>query len=74
MKQWNVPSVRTEGCMDYYSLQVPTVQEGGGRLVQIHNLPQNHMEDLELARSIVREGRYDLVELCMIPYRMCFRN
>ena len=34
-----------------------------GRLVQIHNLPQNHISDLELARGLVAEGRYDDVEM-----------
>lgn len=34
-----------------------------GRLVQIHNLPQNHITDLELARSLVADGRYEDVEL-----------
>lgn len=30
-----------------------------GRLIQFQNLPQNHMEDLDGAREIVREGDYD---------------
>ena len=34
-----------------------------GRLVQIHNLPQNHLSDLELARGLVADGRYDDVEM-----------
>ena len=34
-----------------------------GRLVQIHNLPQNHISDLELARGLVADGRYDDVEM-----------
>lgn len=34
-----------------------------GRLVQIHNLPQNHISDLELARGLVSDGRYDDVEM-----------
>ena len=34
-----------------------------GRLVQFQNLPQNHIKDLELARSLIKEGRYDDVEL-----------
>ena len=34
-----------------------------GRLVQIHNLPQNHISDLELARGLVADGRYDDVEI-----------
>lgn len=34
-----------------------------GRLVQIHNLPQNHISDLELARGMVADGRFDDVEM-----------
>lgn len=34
-----------------------------GRLVQLQNLPQNHMEDLEEARSIVRSGNYEALEM-----------
>ena len=30
-----------------------------GRLVQVQNLPQNHLEDLDRARNIVRSGDYD---------------
>lgn len=34
-----------------------------GRLVQVQNLPQNHIPDLELARSLVKQGRFEDVEL-----------
>ena len=34
-----------------------------GRLVQIQNLPQNHLPDLGLAREIVRRGDEELLEL-----------
>lgn len=34
-----------------------------GRGIQIHNLPQNHLPDLDLARRLVREGDAELVEL-----------
>lgn len=34
-----------------------------GRLVQLQNLPQNHLPDLELARKLVKEGRYEDMEL-----------
>ena len=34
-----------------------------GRLIQLQNLPQNHMPDLELARTIVRAGDYETLEL-----------
>lgn len=34
-----------------------------GKLVQMQNLPQNHIPDLELARELVSEGRYPEVEM-----------
>jgi len=34
-----------------------------GRVVQVQNLPKNHIEDLELARSLVRTGRFEDIEL-----------
>lgn len=33
-----------------------------GRLVQLQNLPQNHMPDLEQARTLVRKGDYDALQ------------
>ena len=34
-----------------------------GRLVQLQNLPQNHMDDLEQARTLVRRADYDSLKL-----------
>jgi len=34
-----------------------------GRLVQMQNLPQNHLHDLDLARELVREGDLELIEM-----------
>ncbi len=34
-----------------------------GRIIQLQNLPQNHMPDLEQARGIVRDGNYTAAEL-----------
>lgn len=34
-----------------------------GRLIQLQNLPQNHMSDLAEARAIVRSGDYDTLQL-----------
>lgn len=34
-----------------------------GRLIQLQNLPQNHMNDLADARAIVRSGDYDTLQL-----------
>ena len=34
-----------------------------GRLVQVQNLPQNHLVDLKLARDLVKEGRFDDLQI-----------
>lgn len=35
-----------------------------GRLVQMQNLPQNHIPDLDFARNALKEGDTDLLQLC----------
>ena len=35
-----------------------------GRLVQMQNLPQNHLSDLDLARQLLKDGDMDTIELC----------
>lgn len=34
-----------------------------GRLVQLQNLPQNHMSDLAFARGLIKNGEFDMVEI-----------
>ena len=34
-----------------------------GRLIQLQNLPQNHLPDLETARELVRQGDYETLKL-----------
>ena len=34
-----------------------------GRLVQLQNLPQNHLPDLEQARELIRDGDYETVKM-----------
>jgi len=34
-----------------------------GRLVQVQNLPQNHLKDLEQARELIASGDYDLINM-----------
>ena len=34
-----------------------------GRIIQLQNLPQNHMDDLAEARSLVRDGNFEALEL-----------
>lgn len=55
------PDKRIHGLLQFYGAN--RTGRWAGRLVQIHNLPQNHLPDLELARSLLKEGRYDLLEI-----------
>ena len=34
-----------------------------GRLIQLQNLPQNHLPDLEQARDLVRQGDYEMLNI-----------
>lgn len=52
---------RVHGLLQFYGAN--RTGRWAGRLVQIHNLPQNHLPDLELARALVSEGRYEEVKL-----------
>ena len=38
------------------------VTGNSGKIIQLQNLPQNHMEDLAEARALVRDGDFDAVE------------
>ena len=44
------------GCFQFYGAS--RTGRFAGRLVQLQNLPQNHMEDLDDARELVRAGNY----------------
>ena len=52
---------RARGLIQFYGAS--RTGRFAGRLIQVHNLPQNHLKDLVLARSLVREGYFDVVEL-----------
>lgn len=54
------PDGRVRGLLQFYG--VNRTGRWAGRLVQVHNLPQNHLEDLSLARQLVKEGRMNQVE------------
>jgi len=34
-----------------------------GRLIQLQNLPQNHMDDLEQARDLIKAGDYEMLDM-----------
>lgn len=52
---------RVHGLLQFYGAN--RSGRWAGRLVQVQNLPQNHIKDLELARKLVKEGRYEDIEL-----------
>jgi len=51
---------KIRGCFQFYGAN--RTGRFAGRLVQLQNLPQNHMPDLDVARELVREGDYDTTE------------
>jgi DNA polymerase len=55
------PDGRIRGLLKFYAAN--RTGRWAGRLVQIQNLPQNHESDLTLARDLLKEGRFDEIEL-----------
>ena len=53
---------RVRGLLQYYG--AARTGRWAGRLVQVQNLPQNHIDDLDGAREMVRQGDADDMELC----------
>jgi DNA polymerase len=51
---------RVRGLLQFYGAN--RTGRWAGRLVQVQNLPQNHLPDLDDARNCIREGRFDDVE------------
>lgn len=52
---------RARGIFQYYGAN--RTGRFAGRIIQLQNLPQNHMSDLADARALVRSGNYDALEL-----------
>jgi DNA polymerase len=52
---------RVRGLLQFYG--AGRTGRWAGRLVQVQNLPANKMSDLSTARSLVRSGDYDTVEM-----------
>jgi len=52
---------RVHGLLQFYGAN--RTGRWAGRLVQVQNLPQNHIPDLALARSLVKRGEFDQVEM-----------
>lgn len=52
---------RIRGLLQFYGAN--RTGRWAGRIVQVQNLPQNHLKDLNLARNLVKEGDYELFEM-----------
>lgn len=52
---------RVHGLLQFYGAN--RTGRWAGRLVQVQNLPQNHIPDLALARSLVKRGEFERVEM-----------
>lgn len=52
---------RIRGILQFYGAN--RTGRWAGRLVQVQNLPQNHLKDLELARELVKGGDFELFEI-----------
>lgn len=60
MKKAKGTDNRVRGLLQFYGAN--RTGRWAGRLVQVQNLPQNHLEDLDLARNLVRSGDIDTLE------------
>ena len=52
---------RARGLLQFYGAN--RTGRFAGRLIQVQNLPQNHLLDLEQARKLVRGGHFDALEV-----------
>lgn len=52
---------RIRGLLQYHGTRTG---RWAGRLVQMQNLPQNHISDLDAARELLKDGELDMMELC----------
>lgn len=53
--------VRCRGMFQFYGAS--RSGRWAGRLIQLQNLPQNHLPDLEQARALVKSGDYEMVKM-----------
>lgn len=61
MKNASCSDDRARGMFQFYGAN--RTGRFSGRLIQLQNLPQNHLPDLAEARSLVRDGDYEVVKL-----------
>ena len=61
MKNVSCADSRARGLIQFYGAN--RTGRYAGRLVQVQNLPQNHIPDLDSARALVRSGNFEGLEL-----------
>ena len=52
---------RARGLIQFYGAN--RTGRYAGRLIQVQNLPQNHLPDLQEVRTLIRDGHFDAVEM-----------
>lgn len=55
------PDGRARGMFQFYGAN--RTGRWAGRLIQLQNLPQNHMPDLQQARELVRSGNFEALDM-----------
>lgn len=55
------PDGRVHGTLQFYG--AARTGRWSGRLVQLQNVPQNHLEDLDVARGVTKTGDMELLEM-----------
>lgn len=68
---------RARGLLQFYGAN--RTGRWAGRLIQVQNLPQNHLPDLAQARSLVKSGDFEMLEMLYdtvpavraYPHRVC---
>lgn len=61
MKKAACKDKRARGMFQFYGAS--RTGRFAGRIIQLQNLPQNHMADLKSARDLVRDGNYDALKM-----------
>ena len=51
---------RMRGCLQFYGAQTG---RWAGRLLQVQNLPQNHLQNLDFARDVIKNENFETLEL-----------
>lgn len=61
MKNASCSDERARGMFQFYGAN--RTGRWAGRLIQLQNLPQNHLDDLSAARSLVKSGDFEAVKM-----------